>query len=95
MIIQLSPIRSDRSLLLEKTGDILTINGEPFDFSVIPDEGLLSNDAITSDFIISDVERKNGEIELTLLCPHSSDATEAQRFPEPITVTEDGEVQLP
>lgn len=93
MIIKLSPIRSDKSLTIKKQGDILIINNEPFDFSPIPDGGILPQSAIESDVIVSDVERINGEIVLTILVPHGPDATHKERFPEPLEVYEDGEAQ--
>jgi hypothetical protein len=95
MKIKLSPTRSDKTLILEKQGDTLIINGEPFDFTLLPEGGVLPQDAIFSEDIVSDVERINGEVNLTILFPHGTNATHEQRFPEPITVTEDGEVELP
>lgn len=91
MKINLSPIRADKFLTLEKLGDIITLNGESFDFSPIPDGGILPKSAIESDVILSDVERINGEIVLTILVPHGPNAAQGDRFPEPLTMTEDGE----
>ena len=38
---------------------------------------------------------RDDEIELTLLLPITADASEAAKYPEPITMTIDGEVVLP
>lgn len=95
MLISLSPQRRDDRLTIERTGDALTINGETFDFSPIPEGGLLPRDAVECAWLASDVERVDGEIRLTLLLPHGPNAPEATRFPEPIHVTEDGPVALP
>lgn len=95
MKINLSPIRSDRTLAMSKTGDILTINGEEFDFTPLPEGGLLPQDAIISEYIISDVERIEGVITLDVLFPLGPNASETQRFPDPINITADGEVVLP
>ncbi|WP_180147516.1 hypothetical protein [Desulfoluna butyratoxydans] len=95
MIINLSPIRSDKELKIVKLGDALTINGESFDFGLIPDDAVLPDEAIDSNIILGDVTRKNGEIELTILCPHGPDPSYAQAFPQAITITNDGEVPLP
>lgn len=95
MLIKLSPTRLDKSLKIKKQGDTLIINDEPYDFSSIPDGGLLPQTAIESDVIISDVKRINDEITLTIQLPFGPNASEAQRFPEPIYATEDGEVILP
>jgi hypothetical protein len=49
----------------------------------------------SGEFIISDVNRVNGEIELTILLPHGANASHEARFPEPINMTNDGQVVLP
>ena len=95
MLINLSPIRSDQTLEIYKIGDALTINGESFDFSQLPDGATLPNEAIGCEWIVSDVHRVNGEIELTILLPHGADVFESARFPTPITMTTDGQVVLP
>ena len=95
MLINLSPIRDDRTLNITKTGDTLTINGVPYDFSQLPNGATLPREAINCEFIISDVYRVNGEIELTILLPHGANASHEARFPEPINMTNDGQVVLP
>ena len=95
MKINLSPQRSDNQLSLEKDNDTLIINGEPFDFSALPEGATLPRDAIESDVIISDVERIDGVLHLTVLLPHGANAPHETRFPEPSLVTEDGEIELP
>lgn len=95
MLINLSPIRSGRTLEIYKTGDTLTINGIPYDFTQLPDGATLPNEAIGCEFILSDVHRVNGEIELTILLPHGANASESARFPTLITMTTDGQVVLP
>lgn len=95
MYIKLSPQRTNRLLSLEKQNQTLIINGEPFDFSGLPDGATLPKDAIDSDVIISDVERIDGEIHLTVLIPHGANAPEETRFPKPIKVKEDGAIDLP
>ena len=104
MKIELKPQRSDSMLTLHKENDILTINGDIFDFSSLPDGAILprytyiDDDVVKNiecDFIISDVKRVNGELELTLRLPHGPNASEAARFPEPIIDPADGEVELP
>lgn len=95
MLINLSPIRSDRTLEITKTGETLTINGIPYDFSQLPNGATLPREAIDCEFIVSDVNRINGEIELTILLPHSANASHEARFPEPIVKNDDGQVVLP
>lgn len=105
MKIKLSPQRCNDTLTVIKQGDVLTINGIEHDFSQLTDGGTLplySTDEneeqarnIDCEWIVSDVTRVDGEIELTLLLPHSADASEAARFPEPIVNPADGQVGLP
>jgi hypothetical protein len=95
MIINLCPVRSDLELQVIKVGSTLTINGEVFDFSVIPDGATLPAEAVSSDFVIGEVKRVAGELELTILMPHGAAATEAARFPQPIIDPEDGPLEFP
>ena len=55
----------------------------------------VSGYAVDCEFIVSDVNRVNGEIELTILLPHGANASHEARFPEPINMTSDGQVVLP
>lgn len=95
MQITLSPVRSDDALTLEKQGDTLTVNSESYDFSQLADGETLPGEAIDSPWFAGPVERISGELHLTLRLPHGPNASEAERFPEPITVTEDGPIALP
>lgn len=95
MVLRLSPQRRDDTLTINKSGDSLTINGVEFDFSQLPDGGLLPQNAVSCEWLESDVERINGELVLTLLLPHGADASEAARFPEPLVDVPDGVVELP
>lgn len=95
MLINLSPIRDDRTLNITKTGETLTINGESFDFSQLADGATLPREAINCQWVCGDVERINGELIIPILLPHGPNASDAARFPEPITVTEDGPIALP
>lgn len=94
MIINLSPQVSSDELDLFINGETLTINGNEYDFSVIPDGATLPADAIEDDYIIGDIERISGVINLTLLFPINGDSTESARFPSPINQTS-GQVELP
>jgi hypothetical protein len=95
MRLTLSPIRSDKILSISKSADTLTINGIPYDFSQLPNGATLPREAIDCEWIVSDVNRVNGEIELTILLPHGANASHEARFPEPINMTNDGQVVLP
>jgi hypothetical protein len=94
MLIHFSPIRWDEPLSASVSGDVLTINGEPFDFGDLDEGDLLPPEAISSQFIANPVTRTDGEIVMTLLLPIPALASEAQAFPESATVGS-GEVPLP
>ena len=95
MKINLSPVRLDEPLDLSVTGDVLVLNGEVLDLSGIPEGATLPADAIASDWVVGDVTRESGDLCLTLRLPCGRDAPEETRFPQPITITEDGPVDLP
>lgn len=94
MKISFSPMRRDSGLSLSVAGDVLTINGEAFDFTAVPDGATLPRAAVTGDWLASDVERVGGEIRLTLILPHGANAPQDTLFPQPVTVT-DGPVPVP
>ena len=96
MKITLSPIRSKDVLTLSKNGDGLTINGETFDFSGIPEGATLPCEAIASDWIAGDVERDSeGTLTVPLLLPHGADAPPETLFPAPLSAIENGPITLP
>ena len=95
MQITLTPMNRDDRLTLERSGDSLTINGEAFDFTAIPEGGTLPRDAVACDWLAGDVTRAGGVLHLTLILPHGADAPLETRFPAPITLTGDGPVALP
>lgn len=94
MIIKLSPVLSDEPLTLAVSGDTLLINDVLFDFSPLPAGAVLPVSAIGSTWITEDVKRVDGVIQVTVMLPHAEDASEAARFPQPITAA-DGPVELP
>lgn len=95
MQISFSPLRTDMRLNLSRQGDTLVINGEPFDFSAIPEGATLPQAAVACDWLASDIERVEGVLRLALRLPHGARAGQATLFPVPMLVTEDGEVALP
>jgi hypothetical protein len=95
MNITFSPQAMSGSLELSKAGDILTINGEEFDFSFIEEGDFLPQEAVDCPYVIYGVTRTDGEIVLTLMLPVTSDASEAARFPAPILNAPDGAIEVP
>ena len=95
MQINLSPVRSKETLTVSSAGDVLTINGDPFDFTQLAEGATLPAEAVGSDYFVGPVERTGGELHLTLRLPHGPNPSQAVAFPQPITVTQDGSVELP
>lgn len=82
-------------LIASKTGDVLTLNGETFDFSQLREGDTLPAAAIESEWITGTVERIEGVLHLSLRLPQGPSPSQAVAFPEPIHVTEDGPIPLP
>lgn len=95
MRIDLSPMRRDDALIVSKGGDVLTINGEAFDFSSLPDGGLIPPGIVPCPWIIGPVRRAGGEIELTLILPHGPAPSSSVAFPAPLISPPDGPLALP
>lgn len=95
MIIKLSPIRSNDTLIVSKKGDVLTINGEEFDFTALPDGATLPATAVRSEFIAGDVTRTGGTLTVPLLFPHGPEPSNAVAFPADIKANADGKITLP
>ncbi|MEQ9692879.1 hypothetical protein [Shimia sp. SDUM112013] len=94
MRITLSPQHRTECLYASVEGDTLTLNGETFDFSEIPEGATLPVAAISSNWFAGDVERKEGQLRVVLFLPHGCKAPLATRFPEPITISS-GAIDLP
>lgn len=95
MIINLSPQRRDDALAVSKTGDVLTINGEQFDFSTLPNGATLPRDAVPCVFLAGDVERIDGQLVLALILPHGPNPRPHVALPDPIVDPPDGVIVLP
>lgn len=95
MILTFSPIRMDAGLSLSRKGDCLTVNGEAFDFTALPEGATLPREAIASDWFADDVTRQDGELHLSILLPIRADAGPAARHPDPVTPDGDGRIRLP
>lgn len=97
MHINLTPQRRSAPLTLARTGDVLTMNGEEFDFSALADGEALPAEATGSNLFAAGtiIERISGELYLSLVLPIGAKAPEASRQMQTITVTEDGPVTLP
>ncbi|MNE82119.1 hypothetical protein D3C80_1788160 [compost metagenome] len=95
MQINLSPQRRDDALTVSKSGEVLTINGDQFDFSSLPEGATIPAGNVPCEWIVGPVERISGEIHLTLILPHGSNPSAAVAFPEPIINPADGVIAVP
>ncbi|WP_193752292.1 hypothetical protein [Comamonas testosteroni] len=83
------------SISVSVSGNTISINEEVFDFSPLHDGDTLPRAAIDSPWFAGDVTRVDGVLHVSLVFPHGAYAGEAACFPVPITVIQDGPVQLP
>lgn len=99
MKIRLWPDLVTWALSASVAGDMITINGEPFDFSPLKEGQRLPGSAIDSAFFpdASFVERKAGVLHMTLIFPVQPDSPEEYRNPaEPIIIdARSGTVKFP
>ena len=95
MNITLTPQVRPDSLALSKSGDILTINGDAFDFSFIEEGDVLPQDAVECPLLASDVTRTDGALVLTVILPIKNTLSEAAKFPAPILNAPDGDIEVP
>lgn len=95
MKITLSPIRRDEPLSLERQGMALLLNGRHFDFSNLAIGEEASPEPLECDWFVGTIQRTEDGLELSIAYPIGPNATDAQRFPEPLVVSEDGPIKLP
>ena len=95
MKIILSPQRREDTVIYKKIGDSLCINAEVFDFSKVEEGDVLPREAIKSEWFAGNVTRVDGELQLILILPNPWNYSQAQAFPMPIAVSENGPIELP
>lgn len=96
MRISLSSVLMDTPLVAAKTGDVLTVNGEAFDFSGLPIGGTIPAGEVPCNLITGPVERdEEGVLHLTLILPCRYDAPQARLYPHPIIDPADGPISFP
>lgn len=95
MKIMFSPQRLNEILVASRVGDVLTLNGEAFDFGPLGEGDSLPSSAMQSKWFAGPVTRTSGNLVVTLLLPLPINFSPAQAFPEPLMLTRDGPVKLP
>ena len=79
--INFSPVRADEKIQAGLDGLVLTVNGEAFDLSDIPDGATVNHP------VIQNATRNGDDYELTLTLTHGANAPHETRFPQPVEVT--------
>lgn len=95
MHIDLVPQRRDDALFVVKAGDALTINGEAFDFSSLPDGASIPSGHTPSEWIVGPVDKVDGTLRLTLILPYAAGAPPERAWPLPIINPPDGPIVFP
>ena len=90
LTIKFSPVRSDKGQLTASlAGKVLTVDGVAYDLDLVPDGATVEHE------VLQGLTRTGDDFELTLTLPHGAKAPEATRFPVPVTVTVDGDIDVP
>lgn len=95
MKITFNPQRRDGAITVSKLGDVLTINGIDYDFSVIPDGATLPASAVDCEYLSGNIERIGGVLHLAITLPHGPNPSQDVAFPAPIINPADGVLELP
>jgi hypothetical protein len=97
MKINLIAQSSNESIEVKKSGDVLTINGVEYDFSGIPDGATLpdAEQSTGCKWLCGDIDRVNGEIQLTMIHPCPYNATQDMLNSRTLDISADGVIELP
>ena len=88
--INLSPVRNETETQASWVAPVLTVNNEPYDLSALEDGATHSGHPV-----LGEVTRSGDTYECTIMLGHGKNAPEATRFPAPLSVTQDGVIELP
>lgn len=95
MRISFSPVEGMPAAAISVDGDVITINGTPYDFSALLEGEIVPMASLAEPLIVSDATRTDGVIVLTVILGNAPEASEAARYPDVLVVTEAGDVTLP
>ena len=85
MRFKFSPVRANTPLEGSVQGDFLTLNGQVLDFSEVAEGCAEPFTSFDCSWLGSDVTRLDGEIYVTVIIPHGSDAPQETLFPANFT----------
>lgn len=96
MRISFTPKRSDAVLTVSKSGEKLTINGDEFDFTDMPDGATIPAREVPCAWIGDyPIERIDGSLCLTLILPIGPNPSQAVAFPVDLIDPPDGLLDIP
>lgn len=96
MIISFSPMRRDDTLEVSRVGEVLTINGEAFDFSGLPAGSTIPAGEVPCDWITGPIDRDDaGTLRITLILPHGANPPYHVAFPASLVSPANGIVPIP
>lgn len=81
--LNFNPVRADEKTTASLEGLTLTVNGEAFDLSGIPDGATVQHE------VIQNCTRNGDDFELTIALTHGANAPTETRFPQPVEITAD------
>lgn len=88
--INLNPVRSETETKISWIAPILAVNNEPFNLSLLEDGATASGHPV-----LGDVTRVGNDYQCTVVLGHGKNAPQTTRFPEPLTIAQDGIIELP
>jgi hypothetical protein len=88
--IYLTPQGGQPQKIIEWNSPVLIINNEQFDLSLLEDGATAKNHRA-----LGTVRRTGDDYECMITLGHGSNAPEETRFPQPITATLNGVIELP
>lgn len=77
MQIEITPQRNDAVMQAFASGDVLTVNGEEFDFSPLPEGYTLPYGSVSCPYVVGPVTRLGGVVRLILVLPYRPGKTPA------------------
>lgn len=86
MRVQFSPCSGFHDLPWSVDGDVLTVDGTAYDFAPLAEGDALPAEATGCPHLVGQIERREGDIVLTLRLPHGPSAIRERRFPEPVVI---------
>lgn len=95
MKLRFTPVRADAPITGFVAGDIITLGGVEIDLSPLAEGASLPHGAIDHPSVFGYVERRNGEIYLTIACYHGANAPHTTRFPSTEYIDVEGNIPFP